>query len=839
MTCEINEPIVTPTDTQLLIEASGSRDGIERYRRNVASRPSTELPPGQVAMKQAIEPVAAAVVQWVADVKAGAGRRGAEKAKWLEVLDPEVYAFIAVQLMLNNAGESMSSLASAIGLAIQDEMDVQAFKDHAPGLYSWLLEKLKTKNNRWYRRRMFQITSKRVKTPETPESLGWDREMRAGIGMIMIELVIEATGFFEVVLESEVIPCRNGDRIKQNNKIQPTAELLEWTANAHGVCELMRPIFPPMVVKPNDWVSPIEGGYLSGRMALDLVKGGNINYLNDAHQTGRLDTVLRAVNTLQSTPWKINDRVLAVANDLWSNQAGNTEDLAGLPGRNKMPKPAKPAGYEADPEKFPHLHPEEFKGWKSKAKEAYEHNESIKRMNTILETDMKLRVANEFVAHPAIYFPCQLDFRGRIYPVVNGLNPQGDDFCRGLLTFAEGVAIDNDAAKWLAIHGANCWAVKDENGIGLDKKTYTERYQWVIEHTAQIVRTAEDPSNFLWWTSADAPWQFLAFCFEWAQWLIVGNGFVSHLPVSADGSCNGLQHYAALLRDQDAGVTVNLVPGEKPNDVYAVVSSKANQLLASDAVEGDFTAEARLLQGKIDRSVVKRAVMTTPYGVSKYGIRKQLKVDQQEIFKAIEKKMQNKVATYLSNLIVRAIGDSVKGAKQGMDFLQELAKSASKADLPVIWTTPDGFPVQQRYEKFKMIRIRTELSGGTNVKTRGVSIGESTGKLDSKAQTRGIGPNFIHSLDASHLRMVINGLADLGITHFAAIHDSFGVHAAHFETMQQVVRETFVAMHQEPLLEILRSEVAALCPEGTELPEVPEMGSLRLGEVLDSDYFFA
>ncbi len=35
-----------------------------------------------------------------------------------------------------------------------------------------------------------------------------------------------------------------------------------------------------------------------------------------------------------------------------------------------------------------------------------------------------------------------------------------------------------------------------------------------------------------------------------------------------DGSCNGLQHYAALARDQDGGRAVNLMPGEAPADVY-------------------------------------------------------------------------------------------------------------------------------------------------------------------------------------------------------------------------------------------------------------------------------
>lgn len=36
------------------------------------------------------------------------------------------------------------------------------------------------------------------------------------------------------------------------------------------------------------------------------------------------------------------------------------------------------------------------------------------------------------------------------------------------------------------------------------------------------------------------------------------------MPVHQDGSCNGLQHYAALGRDMTGGFAVNLCPSDKP-----------------------------------------------------------------------------------------------------------------------------------------------------------------------------------------------------------------------------------------------------------------------------------
>ena len=47
--------------------------------------------------------------------------------------------------------------------------------------------------------------------------------------------------------------------------------------------------------------------------------------------------------------------------------------------------------------------------------------------------------------------------------------------------------------------------------------------------------------------------------------------FISHQPVHQDGSCNGLQHYAALGQDSYGAKQVNLVPADRPQDVYEEV----------------------------------------------------------------------------------------------------------------------------------------------------------------------------------------------------------------------------------------------------------------------------
>ena len=49
--------------------------------------------------------------------------------------------------------------------------------------------------------------------------------------------------------------------------------------------------------------------------------------------------------------------------------------------------------------------------------------------------------------------------------------------------------------------------------------------------------------------------------------------YICHLPIHQDGSCNGLQHYAALGRDTVGAESVNLAPADRPQDVYSNVAN--------------------------------------------------------------------------------------------------------------------------------------------------------------------------------------------------------------------------------------------------------------------------
>jgi DNA-directed RNA polymerase len=152
-----------------------------------------------------------------------------------------------------------------------------------------------------------------------------------------------------------------------------------------------------------------------------------------------------------------------------------------------------------------------------------------------------------------------------------------------------------------------------------------ERAQWIDEIWDKISQSISNPfDGDMWWTEAGDPWQFLATALELQRILNSPNPAkcTTGLTVHQDGSCNGLQHYSALTRDAFGGKAVNLVPADKPADVYSTVLHFAKIRIQGDESRGDKLA--RLLLKYVNRKTVKQTVMTSVYGVTHLGAKDQI-----------------------------------------------------------------------------------------------------------------------------------------------------------------------------------------------------------------------
>jgi DNA-directed RNA polymerase, mitochondrial len=157
-----------------------------------------------------------------------------------------------------------------------------------------------------------------------------------------------------------------------------------------------------------------------------------------------------------------------------------------------------------------------------------------------------------------------------------------------------------------------------------------------------------------------------------------------------------------------------------------------------------------------------------------------------------------------------------KGAHEIQDWLKECARRISrslgpkdfldkkpKRSLPflstVVWTTPLGLPVCQPYRKIDSKAISTHMSNIWLTDPNGI------GPTNGRKQTTAFPPNFIHSLDASHMLTSAVACDKAGLT-FASVHDSFWTHPCDVDVMNVVLREAFIRMHQCDLVNKLRDE---------------------------------
>jgi DNA-directed RNA polymerase len=150
----------------------------------------------------------------------------------------------------------------------------------------------------------------------------------------------------------------------------------------------------------------------------------------------------------------------------------------------------------------------------------------------------------------------------------------------------------------------------------------------------------------------------------------------------------------------------------------------------------------------------------------------------------------------------------------------------------MVWTTPAGFPVVHESREPKTQRI------ATSDRTLIVYEEDETRRIDSRKQADGIVAHLVHSLDAAHMMLTVNCLHTEGVHFFAIVHDSFGVHACDVDRLNRALREEFVGIYSEPVMQNFFRELWKAHPD-VDLPALPPPGNLDIRQVLSSPYFFA
>ncbi len=759
-------------------------------------------------------------------VRADTGRKRAVgvQAKYtvlLRPLDPYAVAYLAVKVCIEHVLQQHTRKATAgytetarrVGAAIHQELVAAQIAEFDKELFAAVSMDLKRRMSRKVRHRMANL--RHAANARGIVVAEWEAGDAEHVGYYLVNLLYSA-GMLVVAAEAKVVRRKTQDR-----ELDLSPELHTQIRNGKYLTGVFTPRFGPCVGQPRDWVSLSDGGWHSQQLqrATPFVIQCRPN-ARDRIREMSLRPPLDAINHVQHVKWRVNRRTLQVAHDLLAAGIDTKEVLS----QTGNPKPSALEWLTPDTD-VSSLRPEQlvaFTQWKRET--AAWHTENKVRAVRLSRMASTLRVSDYFKEYPHFYFVHFADSRGRTYPLSGAANPQGSDLQKGMLEFARGMEYaEGSRASWhLRRRIANLW--------GFDKADHESRVAWTEERIPQLLRMAGDPVNNRDWLLADSPWQFLGCLFELADLLKHGKVVGHAVGAGFDGSCNGLQQLSAIIRDEVGGALVNLVPGKAKNDIYGVLANETTQYLRTL----DDPLSQQWLRTGITRDLMKQPVMTTPYNVTFNGARDQIADKVRELIAAGRAPHLTdafEASLFLAKAYWRVRGTGVLSRSiEVMRWLEQAVSaivSKQGDDAVMLWVTPSGFPASQVHFKDSVKRINVRSLSGAQMR---VNVVSEVSEPDMARHKAAFPPNFIHSIDASHMHMV--GVAashvDMDVRF---VHDEYGCHAANGDLLLRTVNEQFVALHRHRPLEML----AEAYPE---VPDIPAYGALDIEMVRESVFAF-
>ena len=565
----------------------------------------------------------------------------------------------------------------------------------------------------------------------------------------------------------------------------------------------------------------------------------NVTYAR--HRMVPSQAALDALHVIQETPWEINEEVMKFID--WLNTTGKNS----------------PMGFAFKSKPKSKLSQVEWSDLSKKQKrDIYEEKKKHMSANGKRSAiAARIRIANEIRYSGEFYQPQFFCFRGRIYPMNTEFNNQADHYSKGMMRFKRGRALGESGLRQLKIHIANTW--------GQDKLQLEDREAYVndrLDHLHMIASDYTYASTHCAKGKTDEPMAFYAAVLELSKALKSGDprSFISRVPGAVDGTCNGLQILSLLAHDPIGADKTNCTSNPTRQDVYMEVADIA-MALVDDDVESDVEFDTLDADGeptKISavvladiwrehlkdvnsrRKAVKRAIMTTAYGVSEFSMGKNLLADgiidaliiPEGLFdKYSENKLKGLLAAYFRDKIVEARKGAINHAVQIMDYFTHVAKTLGENNVDMSWTVPDGLHVVQSYRQTEVTRYDSADVGRLSIK-------KITEQRNIKKQGSGAAPQVVHSLDAAMLRMTSVEMVKRGYPDLCMIHDSYGTHMGAIEELHTVLREVAVDIFSGNWLR--DNFHAEQLQHGVELMEPPTQGTLDVAqEIPKSSYFFS
>ncbi len=360
------------------------------------------------------------------------------------------------------------------------------------------------------------------------------------------------------------------------------------------------------------------------------------------------------------------------------------------------------------------------------------------------------------------YFPVTMDFRGRMYYRGGLLTPQGAEFAKAVFVFNKELPL----GAW----GFGALCVSFANALGMSGSQVQK-----IQRVEEAVKNGKLSDMLKSFDNLCTVMPNAKHCQAWVLGLEVIKAerhriehgsydtFKTGIPCHQDGTCNGLQHQAIITHCAITARATNMMSAsfkDVPNDVYGLVVSNLTSAILRE----------------LGRELGKKPVMTGSYGASEGTIAKQMYAYMNAKGVLWQKEYKDDM--------INSMYASVPALLQVTNATKHIAEASMiQGKCELNWTTYDGFEVTQQY----LDNDRNMIRGGSF----NAVVNRHDPFLDTQKMITALSPNFIHSIDSTHIRCTVNAVTyDL-----ACIHDSVASHACNFYATNKVLRMQMYELH--------------------------------------------
>jgi hypothetical protein len=395
------------------------------------------------------------------------------------------------------------------------------------------------------------------------------------------------------------------------------------------------------------------------------------------------------------------------------------------------------------------------------------------------------------------------------------------------------------------------------NVYGYSKWSRNRKINWVnkvVKDFITLYDTNFDLFNETVLSKAKEPAQFLACFLEYKSYLN-NKKHVIKIPILFDATCSGVQHLSALTTNDKLAKLTNLLAlaEDEPADFYNFCIRSIKETIEKLPIsESVFKEKLNMID--LNRKMLKTSIMTVPYNVTTIGIADKLaeNFDKEWILipKAKELASKNIIPNSVIDLVLlkKAAADqknqlkpkksseriqnkSVKEAglyiyhyksnseiiftqselnklgkivhetvlsiippfielKEYFDQIIEILKVLKE---PIYWYSPTKMKISMSNLIMRSKKVKTSILKNATP----ITILLPTDQYSYTDIKKGLMPNFIHSLDASNIHLLIKNIKQLDIKslNLYTIHDCFATDAKNMAILELLVKKSFVDLY--------------------------------------------